>query len=268
MCDIDQWNSPLEIDSNIHSNHLFATVESHPLFLNSSEAQREVYYLFVEKATEEFTSFECDDPIVARKWLNSTTLFRFWIARNFKLSQVMEMWIKWVTWYIDFRPDLISKESILENEARADMLRYFKLYKHDKDGNPLVIIQPGKAAGELDIDAWTQVSMYIIEKASRHADKRADGKISVIFDRNNMSQSKDKKWFPIYKMMGQHLQDYYPERLKTAFVVNANWFTKIIISMWKVFLAKETRDKICVIKNLGDLRNYFEDDCLPRSYRA
>ena len=59
-----------------------------------------------------------------------------------------------------------------------------------------------------------------------------------------MSQSKDKKWFPIYKMMGQVLQDFYPERLKVAYIVNANWFTKVVISMVKVFLSKSTKEKI------------------------
>lgn len=174
----------------------------------------------------------------------------------------MQMWIKWANWYIDFRPDLLKKKDILEDASGAEIFKYFKLYKHDKDGNPLVVIQPGQADGDLDVDTCKKVAMYIIEKAIKRSEAHGpkDGTISVIFDRKNMSQKKDKKWFPIYKMLGQHLQDYYPERLKVAYVVNANWFTKIVISMCKVFLAKETRDKVVVIKNLLDLQNYFDED--------
>lgn len=78
----------------------------------------------------------------------------------------------------------------------------------------------------------------------RKADKNREGKITVIFDRAQITQSKDKKWFPLYKLMAQIFQDYYPERLKVAYVVNANWFTKMVISMVKVFLSQSTKDKI------------------------
>ena len=46
-----------------------------------------------------------------------------------------------------------------------------------------------------------------------------------------MTQSKDQKWFPVYKKMAQTLQDYYPERLNKAYIVNANWFTRVIVGM-------------------------------------
>ena len=80
-----------------------------------------------------------------------------------------------------------------------------------------------------------------------------------------MTQGKDKKFFPIYRMMGNILQDYYPERLKIALVVNANWFTKIIISMCKVFLSKSTKKKIAVV-DVSELSKYIDEDNMPSQY--
>jgi len=137
------------------------------------------------------------------------------------------MWRNWVNWRIEYRPDTIRKEDLKD----CPLLEHFKMYKHDKENNPCVVITPGYYDGELDVETCKKVCVYTIEKAMKKSDKQSYGTLSVIFDRQLMTQSKDNKWFPIYRMMGQVLQDYYPERLNTAYVVNANWFTKVIISM-------------------------------------
>ena len=148
------------------------------------------------------------------------------------------MWTKWVIWRRDLR---FPKKEDMEG---VELKKYFKIYKHDKNNNPLVVISPGFYEGDLDEETTKNVCVYMIEKAIKRSEKMSYGTLSVIFDRKNMTQSKDKKWFPLYKMMGQMLQDYYPERLNTAYIVNLNWFTKVIISMCKVFLSKDTRNKI------------------------
>lgn len=114
----------------------------------------------------------------------------------------------------------------------------------------------------------SKVCVYLIEKCSRRADRVACGQLTCVFDRINMTQSKDKKFFPIYKAMGHILQDYYPERLKIAIVVNANWFTKIVIAMCKVFLAKSTKRKICVVSHISDLQEYIDDKNMPEQYKT
>jgi hypothetical protein len=152
----------------------------------------------------------------------------------------MKMWLKWVDWRINYRPDKIKKHDIKD----SSLTKYFRIHKQDKDGNPLVILAPGFTEDDYDIDTFTMVCIHLAEKVMKKADKNREGKITVIFDRAQMTQSKDKKWFPLYKLMAQIFQDYYPERLKVAYVVNANWFTKMVISMVKVFLSQSTKDKI------------------------
>lgn len=150
------------------------------------------------------------------------------------------MWTKWVHWRIDDRPDLITKEEI----ANIPLKKYFKIHKTDREGRTLVFLRPGLMEENVDSEEAMKVCLYIIEKATQKSERKSDGKISVIFDRKGMSQKKDKKWLSTYKKMAQHLQDYYPERLKNAFIVNSNWLVHLIISMMKMFLSKTTKDKL------------------------
>ena len=63
-----------------------------------------------------------------------------------------------------------------------------------------------------------------------------------------MTQSKDQKWFPVYKKMAQTLQDYYPERLNKAYIVNAtDGFNKNFsanIDAYNAAARKNGRDRI------------------------
>lgn len=169
-----------------------------------------------------------------------------------------------MNWRCSFRPDLITKDDVRD----LPIYKYFKVYKHDKEGNSVVVITPGYSSQTFDIESCEKVALFIIEKAIRRSERNSDGKISVIFDRNMMTQSKDKAWFPLYKVLGQTLQDYYPERLKVAYVVNANWFTKVVISMCKVFLAKSTSDKVCVVKKFSELEEHIDYNRIPKEYRS
>lgn len=150
------------------------------------------------------------------------------------------MWEKWVSWKSTFRPEKITRDDIKDEQ----IAKYMRVYKYDKDGRAIVVMNPGYSNQNFTVESCEKVAMYIIEKAIRRSERKGDGKISVIFDRDMMTQAKDKAWFPLYKKLGQNLQDYYPERLHVAFVINANWFTKVIISMCKVFMAKSTSDKV------------------------
>lgn len=172
------------------------------------------------------------------------------------------MWVNWVTWHIDYRPDLLTKKDVKD----IPLYKYFKLHKTDHDGRPVVLMAPGSEEIDMNVDEWMKVWLYLIDKATKKSDRVSDGKISVIFDREHMNQSRDRKWFAIYKTMGQHLQDYYPERLNVAIIVNANWFVKIIISMCKVFLAKATKDKIGIVKNNLHLTNYIPEENIHDKY--
>ncbi|CAI2373700.1 unnamed protein product [Moneuplotes crassus] len=237
----------------------YPTLKEHPLFYDLSGSDVEKYEIFKETAHECFSNIYCEDPEVQRTCLNDITLLRFCIARNFKHKAVLKMWTKWVDWYMDYRPDLITNQEI----RHLPLTKYFKIHKTDQEGRSLVVLRPGLIDENLDSDDAMLVCLYIIEKAIKKSERKADGKISVIFDRKGMSQKKDKKWLGTYKKMSQHLQDYYPERLQNAFIVNSNWVVHLIISMMKMFLSKATKDKLCIIKKNSKLLDYIDFENVP-----
>lgn len=239
----------------------FYELEEHPSYQNLTYSQLEKFEEFKEIAREEFLSFNWTNTDIEATCLDDLNLLRFWIARNFKLQKVLKMWLKWVQWRIDYRPDLLRKKDV----KGIPLKKYFTIHKTDKQGRTLVVLKPGFLEEEVSPDDCMQVCIYIIEKACRKSEKNADGKISVIFDRKNMSQKKDKKWLPVYKLMGQHLQDYYPERLQNAFIINSNWIIHFILSVMKVFLSKATKEKLCNVKS-SHLEKYIDRDNIPEEY--
>lgn len=58
------------------------------------------------------------------------------------------MWLNWVEWYVDYRPDLLTKEEV-EN---IPLFQYFKIHKSDHDGRPVVLMAPGDEDIDLNID--------------------------------------------------------------------------------------------------------------------
>jgi len=241
--------------------HNYYEFEDHPSYLGLSGSQYLKFKEFKTLAYHEFIILNCTISDIEQVCLDDLNLLRFWIARNFKLNAVMKMWLNWVNWRIEFRPDLLKKNDV----KSIPLQKYFKIHKTDKEGRTLVLLKPGFFEKEINSDDCMKVWIYIIEKAWRKSDRNADGKISVIFDRKNMSQKKDKKWMPVYKLMGQYLQDYYPERLQNAFIVNSNWIIHLILSIVKVFLSKSTKEKLWIIKN-KNLEKYIYRENIPAEY--
>lgn len=88
--------------------------EDHPLYENLTDLQVAKYERFVQDATEKFDDLEYSIPTLRKTCLDPVNLLRFCIARNFKLKAVMKMWLQWVDWRADFRPDTLTKEDIKE----------------------------------------------------------------------------------------------------------------------------------------------------------
>jgi hypothetical protein len=247
-----------------YKNRMYPTVHDHPLYEDMNEHQITRFEDFKIWAYDAFIDFNWSEFEVQKTCLGQITMLRFCYARNFQLKAVKKMWLKWVNWFIDYRPDLITTEDVKD----IPLYKYFKIHKTDLEGRPIIVMAPQKVDIDIDVDECMKVWLYLIDKSTRRSDRVSDGKITVIFDREFMTQAKDRKWFPFYKTMGQHLQDYFPERLNVAVIVNANWFVKVIVSMWKVFLAKSTKDKIGIVKNNASLLKYIPEENIPEKYQT
>jgi len=57
---------------------------------------------------DEFKPDDCKSEF----FTNEETLIRFFIARKCDYKKSLEMWTNWIKWYNEFRPDLITEESL------------------------------------------------------------------------------------------------------------------------------------------------------------
>ena len=58
------------------------------------------------------------------------------------------MWLKWVNWFIDYRPDLITTEDVKD----IPLYKYFKIHKTDLEGRPVIVMAPQKNDIDIDVD--------------------------------------------------------------------------------------------------------------------
>lgn len=56
----------------------------------------------------------------------------------------------------------------------------------------------------------------------------------------------------------------HPERLSNVFIINPNWFFKVMFTIIRPFLNSRTKKKIKIIEKNEDLYEFFEKDSLLR----
>ena len=105
----------------------------------------------------------------------------------------------------------------------------------------------------------------MIEQGVKLAAEAQTYKLAVIFDRRNMAESDDvssqsmKKFMPI-------LNDCYPETLKAFYVLGANWFYRAMWAVVKIFISKKTEDKIHLLKEVEELKQFVNTSNLADEY--
>ena len=70
--------------------------------------------------------------------------------------------------------------------------------------------------------------------------------ICVIYDRTGFDKKKhfDDELMKKTKELVGMLQDFYAERLAVMYILNVNWFFRVMYAMMKPFLTKRTTDKV------------------------
>lgn len=54
----------------------------------------------------------------------------------------------------------------------------------------------------------------------------------------------------------------HPERLSNVFIINPNWFFKVLFTIIKPFLNSRTRKKIKIVQKNEDLLEFFDKENL------
>jgi hypothetical protein len=197
---------------------------------------------------EKYSSFISDDII-----------YRFLAARDEKPEDTFKMWSEWVDWRIDYKP-----EEITEDEIKTE-LNSGKIFLHgcDMQGRPCIVMKHSKHIPEQsNFDEMIRCFIYILENACKLADEKGIKQICLIIDRENCGWANFDRRFLSKKNPITIFQDFYPERLHSIYVVSINWFFRSIFGMVKPLMAEKTKNKMKILSDLNELKNYFQKEDL------
>jgi len=231
-----------------------------------TQQQEEIVTKAVEKAKEIIAADFATKITNPDYYTNRDCLKRFSIAHEFNFDTIMTKWRNWVEWRLSYKPEKISEdEEAIEKQMETGKLRW---YKHDKLKRPCLYYKmryhrPGLATAEENVRYF----VYMLEKGIKEAEKLGTDKVVVVYDRRGYSKKNhDPKTVDTMKKLMPILQDYYPERLQTFYVLGANWFYRMMFDIVKAFLSEKTAKKVKVLADQQELLQYFDKENLSIEY--
>lgn len=194
--------------------------------------------------------------------IDDNTLCRFLKARGFNLDKAEALLKEALEWRESTKPELIT---FTEVEKWANV-RIVIRHGQDKQGRPLLILRNDRYIPKnIDLFEFEKYVLYVLEKSISEMPPNVDT-FCIISDMkeaklSNFNLSHTRHFIPI-------IQDYYPERLGAAYIVNYSWIVKSIWATVKVFLNEATLQKIQFLdgKELSRLHEYFDENQLPIAY--
>ncbi|CAN1297341.1 SEC14 cytosolic factor [Linum perenne] len=183
------------------------------------------------------------------------TLNRFLIARSMNTDKAAEMFVQWQKWRESFVPNGFISDSEVPDELAAKKI-YLQVSKH----------YPSK-----DQLQFKKFIVHLLDKtiASSFNGRRERGneKLVAVLDLHQLAY----KNVDIRGLITgfQFLQAYYPERLHKLYILN---MPRFFVSVWRIvsrFLEKATLDKIMIVKNEKEMREFVREvgeETLPEEY--
>jgi len=185
-------------------------------------------------------------------------LVRFLKARQYDVCKSYEMIKSYFKWRKDYKVDHIKFDDVKDCLIKEQMYVMGK----NKEGYPTLVIFAGKNH-YTNVDHLERLLVFVMENEIRKLRSPIES-FGLILDLKGLSiknfdREVEKRIFAVF-------QNYYPERLHKAYILNA---PSIFMMGWKIIkniLAPETVDKIKFISKSDDLRSYFETHQLSERY--
>jgi len=212
---------------------------------------------------------------------NNDLLIHFLRARKLNIKKAQEMILKYLKWYIDYNVDDIYKNFQLENFEFFKQIYLHSYHKTSKEGYPIYI----QVIGNVNIDALDKnythellikYSAKLYESndrlyfpiCSKVANKYIHGLFTIIDMKNLSNKILSKKFYNFVKSNLEVCQDYYPECLYEACIINCGFLFKALFTVVKPFLDSKTKSRVKVYGN--DYKNYLlskiDKENLPKLY--
>ncbi|TNV76486.1 hypothetical protein FGO68_gene8819 [Halteria grandinella] len=261
--EIIQSQSSMESLQPPSSKPSIQSLELNLLQNNLSPKESEAYFKMKELSIVYVTSNVPNTDSHAR-FLEPEGLVRLLRAREWDVKKAHEMYVKWVNWRMEFKADQIDPESIRSLLMKETII----LHGCDKKQRYCLVIRPRfHNPGSQTLEDLIRYGIYLIEQATERTERLGQKQLAVIYDRTGMaSENRDSKLMKFSFQFVSLLQDYYAERLSMLYVLSANWVYRAAYTLMKPFLAQKTKEKILILSDFGQLKEYFDEDQLLPEY--
>eukprot|EP01095_Lingulamoeba_sp_RSL-Kostka_P014897 TRINITY_DN665_c2_g1_i1.p1 TRINITY_DN665_c2_g1~~TRINITY_DN665_c2_g1_i1.p1 ORF type:complete len:627 (+),score=200.74 TRINITY_DN665_c2_g1_i1:115-1995(+) len=188
-------------------------------------------------------------------------LLRFLRARQFDPNKASDLLRNHFKFLKETNPQNIDFKKIEfhANKKKAE----FHMY--DKGNHPIIIVDAGSHKANDDGHGTERIILfllYMVETSIKHMDPEIE-KFTVIFDCINLNFSQID-YSTVKEAIGV-LQEQYPERLGTLFVINYHWLINTVYKGIKKLLNERTVKKIQFVDKKV-LPDFVHPDCLPVRY--
>jgi len=222
--------------------------------------------------------------------MSDSDCLRFVRARKYDVSKAVLMAVKWSEWYYKvfdnnlLHPDgepicpanSVDQPYAMENVRNAICPHSY--LGRDKEGRPIYWEETGlistrfaELSSYFTVDELTvqhvrmqELMRVRCEHASAEAGKCVD-KVVCVMNLKGLSYRLDTEALRAFRINLQIDTDFYPERLKYLYMINAPWFFTSIWAMMRPLIDPITADKIKIVGKdyLNVLREHIDDDQIP-----
>nr|CAB3504786.1 unnamed protein product [Digitaria exilis] len=192
------------------------------------------------KVAELRAMVEAQDP--QAKEVDNLTLRRFLRARNHNVDKAAAMFLKFLRWRREAAPDGFVPEEQVRRQLSHDMICMGGV---DRSGRPILVAFPARHYyANRDLAEFKSFVVYFFDKICARI-PRGQEKFLCIADLKGWGYSNcDVR---AYIAAIQIMQNYYPERLGKALMINVPY---IFMKAWKMvcpFLDNNTKDKFLFV---------------------
>jgi hypothetical protein len=210
---------------------------------------------------------------------------RFLRARKWNLNDALEMAENWYIWWTT--PTACGSgatpQSILDDitDRHEDIYTRLCPLSHtgvDRDGCPIYWEQSGpisqvfnELAESITLDEMLtrhirnqELAMCRLSYLSKYYSKPIEKQV-IVFNLSSLVYSLDTRSLSVFRQIISCDQNYYPERLKHFFVINAPWYFTAIWTLVKPWIDPITREKMQILGTdyLSVLLKYIDLDQIP-----
>lgn len=204
---------------------------------------------------ELFNALAADHP--------DSVLLRWLRARKWDIPNAVEQLISTLKWRVESGVNelVASGESELSHEELLTGKTSYIGY--DKEGRPVNYVSvKDHVKGEFPSSDTEKLTMFLME-TGRKLLKYPNESVTVIFDMNGFSMRNMD--YQHVRFLIHLLENYYPESLGLALVLNAPWLFNSCWFIIKPWIDPVVQRKIHFIKNTNDLNKYLDPSILPQS---